>query len=271
RRPAISLGAQRCCEDVGGIVERARRALHRFPDSRPARHEPDELRHVGNWLRAGGNASAEIAQAIRGDTDAAWRLPAGTYQQPTRTDDHRAGAATWLRNTRLSHESSRDVWGNPAGFSAGCNLVWRTRTFDGESRAEDRIGERPDQSRDDADVDFLRRLLLVRTLSGDHPAIHQSAAVDGIERFLAGDHPPRRIVALTGAADCSAGDLGRCELWAGAEVVPVELGKTKTTHHRDTEARRIQYHKSTSYTDDRITLVHRSSENWVLRKEVSLP
>ena len=53
-----------------------------FLDSRPARHEPNELRHVGHRLRAGRHAAAQAAEAFRRHTHAPRRLSDGTGLEP---------------------------------------------------------------------------------------------------------------------------------------------------------------------------------------------
>ena len=61
-----------------------------------------------------------------------------------------------------------------------------------QPRAKDRKRQRADQPGDDAHVDFLRRVLLLRTLPEDRSAADQGAAADRVERCLARHHPAGR-------------------------------------------------------------------------------
>ena len=79
---AGSSWAQRCGCDQHRHFFRAGFALHRFFDPRIAGHEPDELRHVGHWLRLGGHAPTQAAQALPGHAHAAGRLSACAAFEP---------------------------------------------------------------------------------------------------------------------------------------------------------------------------------------------
>ena len=72
----------------------------------PAGHEPDELRHVGSRLRAGRNAPAQTAEALRRHAHAPQRFPARPDQQPPGPDGDRSRLLLRLRRSRLSHASA---------------------------------------------------------------------------------------------------------------------------------------------------------------------
>ena len=96
-------------------------------------------------------------------------------------DGHRDRLTARFRRSLLSYAGS--------GFCIFYRLarrpriphLWRHWTADRESRAEDREYQRPHQPGDDAHVDFLRRLLFLRTISCGNPSTDQSTAFDRIE------------------------------------------------------------------------------------------
>src|SRR5262249_7049307 len=101
--------------------------------------------------------------------------------------------------------------------------VWRSRLTHCEPRAKDRKRQRINQPGDDADVDLLRRLLLIRTLPGDLSAVHQSPSANGPKRLLARQHPRRHTDPASVASPAGDDCLGWGLVRAGVEVVPLDL------------------------------------------------
>ena len=114
--------------------------------------------------------------------------------------------------------------GDSADRRAGRDFVRRHRPADRQPRAEDRERQRADQPGDDADVDLLRRVLLLRAL----PCRWCSQLIKALPLTALND--ALRAIILQGAtsefamaADRDAGAVGRSVVCAGAEVVPLEL------------------------------------------------
>ncbi len=112
---------------------------------------------------------------------------------------------------------------------AGAMCFWRSRIADGQPRAEDRKRERADESGDDADVDFFRRVLLLRALPCRDSAADQGLAADGAERCAAGEHSGRHAADSSMAATVGDGRVGRSFVLAGAEMVSLDLVPMKST------------------------------------------
>ena len=104
--------------DRARAAQRAGRALHRLPDSRPAGHEPDELRHVGHRLCAGGHAAAQAAEALHRHAHAPHRFSAGAGQQPAGADADRSWRCCW----------ASACWSFTCGSRARCwRFCWSAR------------------------------------------------------------------------------------------------------------------------------------------------
>ena len=133
------------------------------------------------------------------------------------------GAAAGIRRDRVSCARRRQPSVDPADWRAGRGVVRRRRLADRQPRAENRERQRIDQRRDDADVDLLRRVLLLRTLSEDVPAGDSRAATDRAQRRAPSHHSSGRDFQLTTRQDRRSRDLGRRVVCAGVALVPLEL------------------------------------------------
>src|SRR5271166_3587747 len=161
RRASNRLGKDESGKDRNHAKQRAWRALHRLPYTGPPGHEPDELGHVGHWLRRRGYAAAQAAEAIYRVPHAANRLSPGARQQPAGADADRSGAAAWLRRAGVQHEGRGFVAGHPAGWRIGSGVVWRRWAAHRQPRAEDRKRQRTDKPGHDAYVDLLGGVLFL--------------------------------------------------------------------------------------------------------------
>ena len=99
----------------------------------------------------------------------------------------------------------------------------RRRPADRQPRPEDREHQRAHQPGDDAHVDLLRRLLLLRALPGRDPAADQGPASDRAQRRPARQHSGRHSAGAPMAAPADHGPVGWNFVRAGAEVVPLDV------------------------------------------------
>src|ERR1700676_2552617 len=117
-----------------------------------------------------------------------------------------------------------DALGPAAGVARSGNL-WRRRSANRLPRAENRKRFRPHQPGHDADVDFLRRLLFLRQISGDGPPFHQGPSTHRAQRCAASYDHRRRDSQLTIWATAGARSLGRSVIRPGAAVVSLDVGQ----------------------------------------------
>ena len=103
------------------------------------------------------------------------------------------------------------------------HIVWRPGAAHRQPGAENRKRQRADEPGDDADVDLLRRIFLLRALSRDVAALHQIAAADRAERCLAGHDSSGCLPGCPVGAPAGACAVGRNLLRAGSSLVPLDL------------------------------------------------
>ncbi len=116
---------------------------------------------------------------------------------------------------------------HPAGWGAGCGVVWRDRLADCQPGAEDRERQWTDQRSDDADVDLLRCFLLLRAFSQNGSSGDPGAAADRAQRCFAGDHSAGRAVEFAAGPHRGAGGMGWTVVRSGFALVPLELGNPR--------------------------------------------
>ena len=103
------------------------------------------------------------------------------------------------------------------------SFIWRARPAYRQPRAKNRKHQRPDQSDHDAHVDLLRRILLLRALSRQASALHQSPAAHRAQRRPPRHHPARRISRRANLPPAHPAGLGRCVFPASPPLVPLDL------------------------------------------------
>ena len=89
------------------LCRRARLALHRFPDPRLDRPERDGRRALGNRLSGRELPDRQAPQAIRGDTDAQTRFPAGVTGRTADIRHPRLDGAALARNADVPDADPR--------------------------------------------------------------------------------------------------------------------------------------------------------------------
>jgi ABC-2 type transport system permease protein len=90
-------------------------------------------------------------------------------------------------------------------------------------RAENRNCQRPDQCGNDADVDLLRRLLLLPAFPSHGAALHQSPAADRAQRRAQSHHPRRRLTPVAVGAPSDSRALGRDFVRPRIALVPLDV------------------------------------------------
>src|SRR5208283_145790 len=139
----------------------------------------------------------------------------------------RGRIAAGVRRARLSYASRRLAARHSPRRRAGRGFVRRHRAADGEPRTENRERKRAYQSGDDADVDLLRSVLLLRALSADGATGHQSFTADGAQRCAARHHSARRDAELASRPNHHPGALGWSVFLAGAALVPLDVERSR--------------------------------------------
>src|ERR1019366_3475418 len=181
----------------------------------------------GDGIRHRGRAPQEAHQALDCDAHAATVLlvvlpvvAAGASR-----DRGRRGGGIWPFRVWSAHARFGRRPGGAVRF--GFPLFQRTGAAYRFPRPDHRSGFGPDEYGDDADVDRLRRVLLVRAVSRRAPAGDPCAPPDRRDRRAASEHAARRRPRPTGPPNGGVGHLADRVLRAGAEAVPLAVGAGK--------------------------------------------
>ena len=101
----------------------------------------------------------------------------------------------------------------------------RSRPAHRQPCPKNRKRQRPHQPGHDADVDLLRRLLLLRAFSRHHPAFHQSPAAHRPQRRAPRHHPAGRAPGLPGRPSADSRRLGRPVVHLRPPPLPLDLAR----------------------------------------------
>ena len=115
-----------------------------------------------------------------------------------------------------------DHLGHPARIARSRSLR-RRRPPNRLPGAEDRNRFRPHQPGHDADVDLLRRLLLLPKISRDHLPLHQGPPANRSQRRAQSHDLRRRPASFPIGAPACARSLGRSVVHPGSALVPLDV------------------------------------------------
>ncbi len=120
--------------------------------------------------------------------------------------------------------------------AVGAVAFRRNRFAHRQPRTKNRERKRPHESRNDAHVDFFRRLLFLRAISRGRATAHQSVAAYRPERRTSSQHSGRHAVGSSMATIAGAGSVGWNFVCACAALVSLDLEKGRERRREVSQA-----------------------------------